>query len=110
LPSKPRWDSILRLACTPGACFHCCQPQPLQALFSTGAKLSVRALAAGNQPMADIVFSFGAISLLGSAAMCASMPKAWVLPSELTTWLYIAAACALGYAVQVRLQIVCTPA
>ncbi|GAB4823384.1 hypothetical protein N2152v2_010430 [Parachlorella kessleri] len=70
------------------------------ALFSTGGKLSVRALAAANQPMSDIMFSFGFISLIGSATMCASMPRAWVLPSEPTSWVYIGVACALGYLVQ----------
>ena len=74
----------------------------MQALFSTGGKLSVRALAAANQPMSDIMFSFGFISLIGSATMCASMPRAWVLPSEPTTWVYVGVACALGYLVQVR--------
>ena len=71
----------------------------MQAFFTAGAKLSIRALGS-TESVPLIILSMSSVSALGSALLCAALPHHFVVPPSLRAWALLGATGACGCGVQ----------
>ena len=73
----------------------------VQAFFSAGSKLSIRALNRYHEPLVEVIFSMALVCTVGAAVGCAAVPGAMRLPLDGHTGGYLAGVSGLGAIVQV---------